>query len=147
LNTSRTEPGRFDWSIEDIESETTTLQLDIVMQQGLLVFNQTVIHPAALIATLIAGALILALPRRWAIAPFLAAAIFIPIQQQIVFATLDFRMLRFLIVFAWLRVSSLKASLALTGIDKSYSYGRLPAPSSPCFGKLRSAGLSPRHRF
>jgi hypothetical protein len=89
------------------------------MHKSLLVYNETVIHPIALVVTLIAGVLILALPRRHAIIPFLAAAIFIPLQQQIVVATLDFHMLRVLILFGWARllIRSEFGGLKINAID------------------------------
>lgn len=85
-----------------------------------LVYGKTVIHPIALVCTLIAGLLILFLPRRYAIAPLLAAAVFISMQQQIVVATLDFSMLRILVVFGWLRLilRSEYHGLQLNAIDK-----------------------------
>jgi hypothetical protein len=74
------------------------------MHQSLLTYTETVIHPIALTVTLIAGLLILFLPRRFAIVPLLVSAIFITLQQQIIIATLNFTMLRILVLFGWLRL-------------------------------------------
>ena len=69
-----------------------------------MLYDQTVIHPGALAFTLAAGVLMLLLPQRYVIVPFLVAAVFIPIQQRLVIASLDFFMLRVLILFGWARL-------------------------------------------
>jgi len=69
-----------------------------------LLYDQTVIHLVALGVTLLAGMLMLLLPKRYVIVPFIVASIFIPIQQRIVIASLDFFMLRILILFGWARL-------------------------------------------
>ncbi|MFQ5631089.1 MAG: hypothetical protein ACE5I1_20135, partial [bacterium] len=70
----------------------------------MLTYNQTIMHPVAIVVLLIAGMLTIALPRRYALIPFLVAAIFIPMQQRIVIATLDFTTLRILVLFGWTRL-------------------------------------------
>jgi len=69
------------------------------MQSGI-----TILHPLALACTLLAGMLILVLPRKLALIPLLVAAIFIPMQQRIVIASIDFYMLRLLLLFGCVRV-------------------------------------------
>ena len=69
------------------------------MQSGI-----TILHPLALACTLLAGMLILVLPRKLALSPLLVAAIFIPMQQRIVIASIDFYMLRLLLLFGCVRV-------------------------------------------
>ncbi len=91
-----------------------------ILQYSKFVYGQTVLHPLALACALIAGLLIILLPRRYAIAPILAAAVFISMQQQIVVASLDFNMLRILVVFGWIRLvlRSEFQGLQLNAIDK-----------------------------
>lgn len=91
-----------------------------IIQYSKFVYGQTVIHPVALVCTLIAGLFILLLPRRYAIFPLLAAAVFISMQQQLVVATLDFNMLRILVLFGWVRLilRSECQEVQLNAIDK-----------------------------
>lgn len=67
-------------------------------------YGATLIHPLGLMLTLAAGILMILLPRKYALIPFFFVALIIPIQQRIVVATLDFYMLRILVIFGWLRV-------------------------------------------
>ncbi|MGH7494581.1 MAG: hypothetical protein ACREOO_19590 [bacterium] len=85
-----------------------------------MLYDQTVIHPGALAFTLMAGVLMLLLPRRYVIVPFLVAGVFIPIQQRLVIASLDFYMLRILILFGWTRLllRSEYRGLKLNALDK-----------------------------
>jgi len=69
-----------------------------------ITFNQQIIHPLALAALLLAGILILVLPRKYALVPFFFAAVFIPVQQRILLFEIDFYSLRFLLTFALARV-------------------------------------------
>lgn len=62
------------------------------------------IHPLALVFTIIAGVLMLFLPRRAAMVPLIFAIVFMPLQQRIVVASLDFFILRVLVLFGWARV-------------------------------------------
>ena len=62
------------------------------------------IHPLALGFALAAGFLMLVLPRRAAIIPLILAVVFIPIQERIIIASLDFFILRILVLFGWVRV-------------------------------------------
>lgn len=65
----------------------------------------TVVNPAVLAIVLIAGLLILFLPRRKAYLPFLVIGLLIPINQIVVLDGLHFPMLRVLAVFALGRVA------------------------------------------
>lgn len=67
-------------------------------------YGATLIHPIGLLLTLAAGILMILLPRKYALIPFFFVALIIPIQQRIVVATLDFYMLRILVLFGWLRI-------------------------------------------
>jgi hypothetical protein len=71
---------------------------------GFETYGQTVIHPVALGFTLLMGVLVLFLPRRFSVVPMILVACFIPLKQRIVVGTLDFDMLRILVLFGWTRV-------------------------------------------
>jgi hypothetical protein len=66
--------------------------------------NQTTIHPVGAVAVLICGLLILVLPRKYAIWPMIVMACFVSQAQRIVIFTLDFNMLRIMVVFGWMRL-------------------------------------------
>ena len=68
-------------------------------------FGQTLINPVALIATLAMGLLLIALPRRRAVLPFLIVACFLPVAQRIVVLGLNFNMIRILLLFAGARIA------------------------------------------
>ncbi len=113
----------------------------------MLEYGQTVIHPVALGFTLIAGVLILLLPRRYVIVPFVVAAIFIPIQQRLVIASVDFFMLRILILFGWarliarseyhdLRLNTLDKAMILWAVAGTISYACLWETSEALIYKL-----------
>ncbi|MCL4872587.1 hypothetical protein KJ039_00760 [bacterium] len=77
------------------------------------------IHPLALAFTLASGFLMLILPRRAALVPLILAVVFIPIQQRIIIFTLDFFILRILVLFGWARVLiRSEFSIKLNRIDK-----------------------------
>src|SRR5436305_777691 len=54
--------------------------------------------------TLLAGILVIALPRKWALAPLLLVTFFIPPVQQFVIADLHFPLPRILVLFGWARL-------------------------------------------
>jgi hypothetical protein len=64
----------------------------------------SVFSPVAFIITLLAGILILGLPRAKAIVPYLAGAILIPTDQILVLGSLHFPMHRILLLFGLIRV-------------------------------------------
>lgn len=77
------------------------------------------IHPLALAFALTSGFLMLILPRKAALVPLILAVVFIPIQQRIIIFTLDFFILRILVLFGWTRVLlRSEYNLKLNGIDK-----------------------------
>jgi hypothetical protein len=82
----------------------------------------TVLHPAVLVAILLAGVLMCVWPRRKAIIPFLAAAILIPMDQVLLIGPAHFPMLRVLILFGVVRVVkemiSSKAHVFSGGMNK-----------------------------
>ena len=66
-------------------------------------YGTTVIHPVALCFTLAMGLLLLWLRRSQAVLPFALVATLIPVAQRVVIATLDFNMMRILLLFGWAR--------------------------------------------
>jgi hypothetical protein len=76
-------------------------------------FGQTVLDPLAFGSTLVLGALLVLMPRRHALLPFLVAASFIPIDQRIVVGGADFNMIRILVLLGWVRIFSKGEASAL----------------------------------
>jgi len=66
--------------------------------------NQTLLHPLGLAAVAVLGFAMLLLPRRYAIVPMIVMACFLGPAQRIVVLTLDFNLLRVMVLFGWLRV-------------------------------------------
>lgn len=66
--------------------------------------GETLIHPIGLTAVIILGFAMLLLPRRWAVIPMLIIACFIPSAQRIVVFSLDFTLLRIMVVFGVCRI-------------------------------------------
>lgn len=66
--------------------------------------NQTELHPVGLAAVIVLGLIVLLVPRRYAIVPFLIMACFVASRQRIVVFTLDFNLLRVLVLFGWMRI-------------------------------------------
>ena len=62
------------------------------------------VHPLVLCAVLVAGALILLLPRKHVIVPLLAAGLLIPFDQVVLIGPLHWTMLRVLVLLGWVRV-------------------------------------------
>ncbi len=79
------------------------------------------LHPIAFFFTIVSSVLILVLPRRSALLPLIFALVFIPLQQRVVIASLDFFILRILILFGWARVvtRSEYRSVTLNALDKA----------------------------
>jgi len=61
-------------------------------------YGQTQLHPFALSAVILLAFLVLALPRRFALAPLLVAATTLPMAQRMVIAGADFTMIRLLLL-------------------------------------------------
>jgi hypothetical protein len=70
----------------------------------------SIFNPLVLAVILVAGILILLLPRRKAVFPFLLAGLLIPNDQVVVIASVHFPMLRFLLLFGLARVAWTKMS-------------------------------------
>jgi hypothetical protein len=67
-------------------------------------YGVTHIHPLALLATLTAGVFLLVARRSQAALAIALVACLIPVAQRVVVASLDFNMIRLLILFGWLRL-------------------------------------------
>jgi len=67
-------------------------------------YGQTTLHPLGLIVVLVCGIAVLALPRRYAMWPFVVVACFVAPAQRIVIFSLNFTLLRVMVVFGTLRV-------------------------------------------
>lgn len=64
--------------------------------------GHTNIHPLALLATLVAGVTLLNVRRSEAILPLALVCCLVPVAQRVVVASLDFNMIRILILFGWM---------------------------------------------
>jgi len=89
--------------------------------------TDTVLNPAVALIIVLAGVLMLILPQRKAIIPFLLTSMLIPSDQVLVLAGLHFPLMRILIVFGMLRVFIIKGpgdwsvfSGGLNRIDKAF---------------------------
>lgn len=82
---------------------------------------QTYVHPVIACLMLVVVVLVLCLPRRWVIVPFLAAAFLIPLDQMIVLGPLHFQMLRVLILFGWIRLLATKTRSNLTIVHANWN--------------------------
>lgn len=67
--------------------------------------NQTVLHPIGLTAVLILGALLLVVPRRHAVWPIIFMACFVAPAQRVVVFTLNFNLLRIMVLFGTIRLA------------------------------------------
>ena len=72
--------------------------------------SSTVLNPVVAVVVLVAGMLMLLLPRKFMVAPLLTAALLIPMDQVIVVGSFHFQMLRVLILFGWVRLIAAKIS-------------------------------------
>lgn len=66
--------------------------------------NHTQLHPLGLALTLICGAAVLAVPRRFAIWPFVLLACVVAPAQRLVVGGLDFNLVRIMVLFGFARV-------------------------------------------
>ncbi len=86
--------------------------------------GETHLAPFALVLLLIGIVLILFLPRKYAVIPFLLVSFFVPNGVNLVLGPFHFYALRILLVFAWLRIlfgrRSSEHPFRLNPIDKSF---------------------------
>jgi hypothetical protein len=66
--------------------------------------NQTNLHPLAGVAMCVLGLAMVLVPRRYATWPMIFMACFIAPAQRVVIATVDFDLLRIMVMFGWARV-------------------------------------------
>ena len=90
-------------------------------------FNETVLHLIAVVFVLLMVILMLRLPRRAAILPMIAIALFTTNLQRIVVSGFDFNMLRIAILVGMIRifVRSEYASVQLNAIDKAIYFNKI----------------------
>ena len=83
-------------------------------------YGETVLNPVSFSFVIIAGILLLFLPRRYAIIPFVMTALFVTSLQRMVIFSLDFNMLRIIVLFGVMRVAARSEYrlITLTLIDK-----------------------------
>ncbi len=88
--------------------------------------GETVFNPVVALVVIVAGVLMLFLPRKKAIVPFLLASLLLPGDQILVIAGLHFTLLRILLVFGFIRIFIIKGpgkwsvfSGGMNGVDKS----------------------------
>jgi len=88
--------------------------------QGIWV-DQTTIHPLGLLLVLICGFALQIIPRRQAIWPILIMACFVATAQRVVIFTLDFNMLRLMVLFGFMRLlirKELELSFQMQPLDR-----------------------------
>jgi len=83
--------------------------------------NDTLLHPLGLAAVLVLGVATLVLPRRYAIAPMILLVCLIPARQRLVVASIDFTLLRIMVMFAWIRLLTRGELFALRLIPLDYA--------------------------
>lgn len=75
------------------------------MREGVsLAYNETSLTFIGLFALILLSMAILLAPRRYAVLPLLLLACFIPVGQRVVLFTLDFTLLRIMVLFGWFRI-------------------------------------------
>jgi hypothetical protein len=89
--------------------------------------GDTFATPLALVALVLAGILILVLPRKYAVVPFLLAGLLIPLNVSLVVASLHFNANRLLLLVGWIRLLACyeRYPSRLNAIDKFVLYGAL----------------------
>jgi hypothetical protein len=110
-------------------------------------FGQTTLHPLALLVILLAAAAIMIVPRRWAVVPLFVVGCFVAPAQRVVIASLDFNLLRLMVVFGWARVFTraefkgirwqrLDAAMVLWAVSGTVAYTALHGEASALIFKL-----------
>ncbi len=87
---------------------------------------ETALLPLTIVLLLVASALIVLLPRKYALLPFLLASLMIPLGQVIVVGGLHFMVFRILILVGWVRLiarrmlfNTREAGFKITSIDRA----------------------------
>ena len=109
----------------------------------------TVIHPAVLLAMVVAVILILVLPRRSVVVPFLLMTFLVPMGQQLYLGGMHWMVLRIVILFGCLRLCLEKIKAkgglfpnGLNGIDKAFIVWAFYAGLAPIL-LFRTSGAVP----
>ena len=85
--------------------------------------NTTTLHPLAIALTVVLSVALFILPRRYALLPLLLAACFISPAQRIVLLTMDFTMLRLLLLVGCARIA-LRGELIRLQVNLAEPVGR-----------------------
>jgi hypothetical protein len=95
--------------------------------------TSTFVDPAGLVVFAVSAISLLAVPRRYALVPFLLLACFVPDTQRILIFGLDFTFLRLLILLGWLRVlmSGDRRPFTWTPLDRVFVAWMLAAITIP----------------
>ena len=84
--------------------------------------HYTIMHPAVMVATVVTILLMLLLPRKYVVIPFLLCVFLVPRGQQLYVAGLHWYVVRILILAGFVRLARAKFQVAgrLNGIDKAF---------------------------
>jgi hypothetical protein len=94
--------------------------------------NQTIVHPVGLAVLLVLCALVLVLPRRYALLPMFLLAALVPSAQRIAIASIDFSFMRILVIVAWIRLLARGTSRRrIHPLDHAFVGWASSEPSSP----------------
>lgn len=88
--------------------------------------GETSVHPAVLVAVLVAIILIFVLSRKYVVAPMLLVSILVPMGQMVMIGTFHFHMFRIVILFGWIRLlwqryasEGRSSKIHITSVDKA----------------------------
>ena len=84
---------------------TSLLMLAQIRGDNVAWANHSTIHPLALVLVIISGLCVISMRRQNAILPFLFMAVFVSSAQRVVVASLDFNLLRLLVLCAMFRIA------------------------------------------
>lgn len=112
--------------------------------------DRTTLHPLGLLAIVVLGVTTLLVPRRHAVLPMILMACFVSGVQRIVVFTLDFNVLRILVVFGWTRLillnefrgfrwKAIDSCLVVWGIASVIAYTILNASMGAMINSLGTA--------
>lgn len=85
-------------------------------------YNQTVLHPIALILALVCGLVLIFVHKKYAVLFFLIPTIYITEMQRIVIGGLDFNMIKIMVIFGFIRIIARREifELKLNKIDIAF---------------------------
>jgi hypothetical protein len=82
--------------------------------------SETLLHPVVLVAMIVSIIMVMVLPRKYVVVPFLFSAFLIPLGQEVFVAGMHFFVMRIIILFGWVRILWAKLSS-----QKEIAYGGL----------------------